>query len=300
MNKLPNNRFAETSNQVAKTARHDPLKQGRNRLWTAISVVLATVGFIPTGPKAANSSTEPMRHSAYVGDAGTTKISYLKNGLSSDPLVILVHGTPGSATGWNDYVLSPPEGMEVIAVDRLGFGESGPNQAITSLKEQAEAVASLLPNTNRPVVLLGHSLGGPIVAWVAAHYPSRVSAVVFLAASMDPAEEKIHPMQWVGNWPLVRPFLPRAIRNANSELLALKAELVELEKMLPLIRAKVLIVHGTKDDLVPVSNVAFMQLRLSGTSCVQTTLLDGRNHFLPWNSPEVVRNAIRQALVPSC
>jgi pimeloyl-ACP methyl ester carboxylesterase len=150
------------------------------------------------------------------------------------------------------------------------------------------------------VILLGHSLGGPIVARVAAEYPERIRAVIFLAASLDPAQERIHPMQAVGAWPLVRSLLPRTIRNANAELMALKPELDDLAALLPRITAKVVIVHGTKDDLVPVANVPFMQARLTGTRCVETVLLEGQNHFLPWNSEATVRQAIRMAQEGEC
>jgi len=149
-------------------------------------------------------------------------------------------------------------------------------------------------------VLLGHSLGGPVVARVAADEPGRVAALVLLAASLDPALEEIHPMQHVGAWAPVRALLPRAIRNANSELMALKPELEALAAALPAIRAKVVIVHGTADDLVPVANVPFMQAHLSGARCVKTVLLEGANHFLPWNAEARVREAIAMALEPAC
>jgi pimeloyl-ACP methyl ester carboxylesterase len=61
----------------------------------------------------------------------------------------------------------------------------------------------------------------------------------------------------------------------------------------------VLIVHGTEDKLVPVANVPFMQARLTGARCVRTTLLQGRNHFLPWNAEAEVRAAIAAALEPA-
>ena len=213
---------------------------------------------------------------------------------------MLVHGTPGAATAWADYLLQPPAGWEVVALDRPGFGQSGPAGAITTLAGQAAAVAALLPQDGRPVVLLGHSLGGPIVAQVAVDHPGRVTALVLLAASLDPAQEAIHPMQHVGAWPGVRSLLPRTLRNANAELMALKPELEALALRLPSITAKVVIVHGTQDDLVPVANVPFMQARLTGARCVKTVLLSGRNHFLPWNSADVVRQAINQALEAGC
>jgi pimeloyl-ACP methyl ester carboxylesterase len=124
--------------------------------------------------------------------------------------------------------------------------------------------------------------------------------VVLLAASLDPAQEDIHPMQHVGAWAPVRFLLPRTIRNANAELMALKPELLALQAMLGRIKSKVVIVHGTRDDLVPVANVPFMQAQITSAACVQTVLLPNRNHFLPWNSEDVVRQAIRSALEPTC
>ena len=169
-----------------------------------------------------------------------------------------------------------------------------------SLADQAAAVVALLPAVGRKTVLLGQSLGGPIVARVAADHPHRVHALVLLAASMDPALEEIHPKQHVGAWAPLRSVLPRVFRNANSELMALKPELEALTAVLPRINARVVIVHGTLDDLVPVANVPFMQAHLGGASCVKTVLLDGRNHFLPWNSETEVRDAIRLALEGVC
>jgi pimeloyl-ACP methyl ester carboxylesterase len=280
--------------------RHRAFARPRGRLWSALGVALATLGCAPAGPQVPVALVEGLRHSLVPGAPSQPRLSYLRAGNPSGPRLILVHGTPGSATGWADYLMTPPEGLDVIALDRPGFGASGPEGAVTGLAEQAAAVLALMPDDGRPVVLLGHSLGGPVVARVAAEHPGRVTALVLLAASMDPALEAIHPMQHVGTWWPVQGLLPRAIRNANAELMALKPELDSLAVLLPRITAQVLIVHGTQDDLVPVANVPFMQARLTGARCVTTVLLDGRNHFLPWNSADIVRDAVRQALEPAC
>ena len=272
----------------------------RGRLISALGVALAAIGCAPPGPVAPASAVESMRHTLAVGAPLNATVSYLQAGDASGPRLILVHGTPGESEAWADYLLNPPAGTEVVALDRPGFGQSGPTGAITGLAEQAAAIVALLPNDGRAVVLLGHSLGGPIVARVAADHPQRITAVVLLAASLDPALEAIHPMQYVGAWPWVKGLLPRTLRNANAELMALKPELETLATRLPEIRARVLIVHGTADDLVPVANVPFMQARLTGARCVRTVLLEGRNHFLPWNAQDVVRDALREALAPAC
>jgi pimeloyl-ACP methyl ester carboxylesterase len=271
----------------------------RGRLFSAVSVVLATVGCAPPGPAAPAAAVAGLR-SHIALDTADTRLSLLSGGDAAGSLLLLVHGTPGSAEGFADYVLAPPPGLRVVALDRPGFGHSGPVGAVVSLQAQAAAVAALLPNDGRRVVLLGHSLGGAIVAQVAALWPERVHGLVLLAASLDPAQEHIHPMQHVGAWGPVRSLLPRALRNANAELMALLPELQALAPWLPRITAKVLIVHGTADDLVPVANVAYMQARLTGARCVKTVLLQGRNHFLPWNASDVVRDAVRQALEPAC
>ena len=280
--------------------RHRAHTGTRGRLWSALSVMLAATGCAPPGPVAPEVATDSLRAEVAVGAPLFATVSYLHAGDRQGTRVILVHGTPGSATAWSDYVMSPPPGTEVLALDRPGFGRSGPAGAVTSLAQQAAAVLALMPTDGRPVLLLGHSLGGPIVARVAADHPARVAGLVMLAASLDPALEAIHPMQYVGAWGLVRPLLPRMLRNANAELMALKPELQALAKALPRITAKVVIVHGTKDDLVPVANVPFMQAHLTGARCVKTVLLEGQNHFLPWNSEATVREAIRMAMEPSC
>lgn len=242
------NKATEAGAAQPKPSRHGARRPGAP-LSTALGVALAAVGCAPAGPKTPPSATEGMRSSMVVGNPLDARISFLRAGNPAGPRVVLVHGTPGSATGWTDYLTRPPQGVDLVALDRPGFGESGPDSAVTSLAAQAAAVLALLPADARPVVLLGHSLGAPIVAWaaarLAAEQPGRPVAIVMLAGSLDPAQEQVHVMQHVGAWSPVRWMLPRVIRNANAELMALKPELEALGQLLPTVTAKVVIVHGT-------------------------------------------------------
>ena len=290
----------KTAAPARRPPRQDGLARHRFRLLSAWSVALAAVGCAPPGPRVPESATEAFRKTLAASPAIPYPISYLRAGTVNGPRLVLVHGTPGSANSWADYLMDVPPGWEVVALDRPGFGRSGPEVAVVGLAEQAAAVAALIPADGRPVVLLGHSLGGPVIARVAVDHPGRIAALVMLAASLDPELEEIHPMQYVGAWAPVRSLLPRVLRNANAELLALKSELEILAPMLRAITSRVVIVHGTMDDLVPVANVGFMQAHFGAARCVSTVLLEGHNHFLPWNSAATVREAVRLALEPAC
>ncbi len=224
------------------------------------------------------------------------KLSYIEAGDPQGHLVVFVHGTPGEAEAWADYLMTAPKGYHYVSIDRPGFGHSGPDDAVTSLSEQAAAVAALIRDKGgKPAVLVGHSLGGPIIAQVAADDPDLVAALVIVAGSLDPAQESVPFIQYVGDtWP-VSAILPRMIRNANREIIALEPQLAALSPRLAAIKVPVTIVHGTKDDLVPFANVDFIKKHMTGTKAMDVTVLDGQNHFLPWNSKDKIETAITKA-----
>lgn len=263
---------------------------------SAVLVVLATLGLRPRQPR---QDTRHLRHTIEVGGPLNTSVSCLRTGPASGARLILVHGTPGSATGWDAYLLDPPPGAEVVALDRPGFGLSGPPGAVTALDAQAAAVVALLPDDGRKAILVGHSLGGAVVAHVAASHPDRVSALVLLAASLDPGQERVHPLQRLAaRWP-IRSLLPRSLRNANLELIDFERELRALARLLAQVTAPTLIVHGTDDDLVPFANVAYMQRQLTGARMLSTRVMPAQDHFLPWNAQSGVRSALGWAMAPT-
>ncbi|MGD8327373.1 MAG: alpha/beta hydrolase [Sphingomonadales bacterium] len=231
----------------------------------------------------------------YVQAPSGHSISYIQGGTPSGRRIIFVHGTPGSADGWLDTMKQAPAGFEVIAIDRPGFGETTPHDAVTSLMTQASAIEPFLdtPNGIKPIVV-GHSLGGPVVAAAAVLYEDRIAGLVIAAGALDPGLEKTHPLQYVGAAPPIRWLLPRAIRNANTELMALKDELELLETKLDQLHIPIEIVHGTKDDLVPYDNVAFMEGHFQNVRNLSVDTLDGVNHFLPWNSMDHLWLAIQR------
>jgi pimeloyl-ACP methyl ester carboxylesterase len=71
------------------------------------------------------------------------------------------------------------EDFRVVALDLGGHGESGTDRADWSIASFGEDVASVVRDLNlRRVVLVGHSMGGPVALEAAGRLPGRVIGVV--------------------------------------------------------------------------------------------------------------------------
>lgn len=170
------------------------------------------------------------------------------------PLLVFVHGSPGSWSAWEDFFKDSTlfNHFNLLAVDRPGFGYSGLGKAEKSLEKQALLLKPILqkhlPN-NQKAILIGHSLGGPLIGRMAMDYPHLIKGLVFVAASNDPQLEPPRWYRYIGDSFLIRYFLPKSFRASNREILYLKPE---LEKMLPLwenITCPVAIIHGEKESI---------------------------------------------------
>lgn len=224
-------------------------------------------------------------------------VSFLSAGEPDAPRVVFVHGTPGDAANFARYLASPPPGLELISIDRPGFGQSrtpgAKKDAVPSFEDQARAIEPLLvQRRGRWPVLIGHSLGGPIVARAAADYPDRVGGLIILAGSLDPELEEWKWYNAAGDFPLVRPFMGRSLKTSNDEVREAKRQCEQLALVLHQVRCPVIIIHGTKDRLVPVANVDYMHRTLTNATILQTTLIPGEDHFIPWTQEAKVREAI--------
>lgn len=209
--------------------------------------------------------------------------------------IVYVHGTPGDATNWGRYLRDPVGGRPSYALDRPGFGASLASGALPSFQEQAAALRPLLEAFDQPAILVGHSLGGPIVARAAVDYPELVAALVIAAGSLDPDLEKLKWYNHAVRLPLVGLFLPQAIMHANDEVMAAKAETTELGEVLEQLRCPIVIVHGTEDALVPYANAAYIKSACMNAAAVELITLEGANHFIIWQHVEVMRDAIERA-----
>ena len=246
-------------------------------------------------PHAARVKDRPPRL-RLVGRGALPDLSYLAAGDPAGRKVLFIHGTPGAASDWTALLRTTPQGQHRLAVDRPGFGQSGPGAPVVGLSEQAHAIASLVRNGNRPAVVVGSSYGGPVALQLAADHPDLVSGVLLVGAAGDPKREEIHPLQRLAATRSMRSLLPRALAHSNAELLALRRELENLSKGIARIRAPVTILQGLHDTLVPVENSAYLAARLVGAMLKRVVLVEQAGHFLHILRADLVEEALRQVL----
>ena len=194
-------------------------------------------------------------------------INYAEIGNDTLPVAFFVHGSPGSWSGWEGFFKDSVllQKVKMVAVDRPGFGYSGLGNAEKSLEEQAKFLKPILEKykkTNRKLILIGHSLGGPMIARMAMDYPQLIDNLIFVAASNAPELEPARWYRYIGDFFLFRYLIPRSFRASNREILYLKPE---LEKMMPLwgkIKQQSIVIQGDKDIFVPYQNAEFTKIML--------------------------------------
>ena len=81
---------------------------------------------------------------------------------------------------------------------------------------------------------------------------------------------------------------------ADGELAAAKKQTELLAPELCKITCPVIVIHGTKDELVPYANAAYAQRMLTNAKSVSIVTLEEQGHFVPWERPEVIRAAIEE------
>jgi len=215
---------------------------------------------------------------------------------NADCELVFVHGSPGGAGIWRSQFIKPYPGADLIAYDRPGYGGSTPTEGQPHLQEQVDALTALLTSitTNR-VLLVGHSYGSPICLLAALEHPDRIGGVVLIGGDVDPAEEKPMWIQYVFEWRVDSWLLPRNLRQCNREMLTVREDLKAMQKRFPQLTVPVVMLHGGRDPLVPVENVAWLgdQLAAAGKRELFTMIVHpDYNHFIPWEHPDAVAAAI--------
>lgn len=258
--------------------------------WSAALLAGCTV----PGPRSPSAAVRALERFAYADSSGNS-LSLLRAGDRGAPRIIYVHGSPGDATAFADQLVKPIPGFESVSIDRPGYGRASGTGAVASFESQARAIEPLLVEQGgRWPILVGHSLGGPIIARAAADFPERVGGLVIVAGSLDPSLEELKWFNHIAAAAPVRWVVPATLRVSNAEMFAARTETLQLAGVLDRIRCPVAIVHGARDGLVPSANVDYMQRTLTNAASIRVDIFKDQGHFLVWNAEG--QSAIRAAI----
>jgi pimeloyl-ACP methyl ester carboxylesterase len=168
-----------------------------------------------------------------VQSADEVPIAYEVRGQGPRTLVF-VHGWSCDRNHWRHQMDSLQGEYRVIALDLAGHGASGKSRTDWSIANFANDVAAVVRAVDaRKVVLIGHSLGGPVVLEAGLLVPDRVIGVIgveaFYDGWADPAFGKVidqlRPDFKTGVHSFVRkamflPTSPAALADSISEAMA--------------------------------------------------------------------------------
>jgi pimeloyl-ACP methyl ester carboxylesterase len=205
------------------------------------------------------------------------------------PTLVFIHGSPGT---WMHYMKfmwdsSMRKKFRIVAIDRPGFGYSSFGKAM-HLQEQSNMILPVLEKlkTDKPMFLVGHSMGGPVAVKMAADNPALFKTLVIVAGAIDLNQESKETWRKIMN---VKPFywaLPGAFGPSNTELLYLKKDLIPLQNDFAKITCNILFVHGDKDTWVPIKNIAYGKKMMINAASISADTLRGADHQIPWKNKQ--------------
>jgi pimeloyl-ACP methyl ester carboxylesterase len=228
------------------------------------------------------------------------------------PTVVLVHGAFADSSSWNGVVkILEKDGYPVIAAAN----------PLRTLKGDAQSVADILAGIKSPVVLVGHSYGGPVIS-EAAYGNANVKALVYVAALAPEAGETVAGL--AGKFPgsTLGPTLapPVALKdggkdlyiqqdkfhdqfaadvpNADAKLMAAtqrpvtEAALNEAASEPAWKTIPSWFVYGDKDKNIPPQAMAFMAERAHAK---KTVVVKGASHVVMVSNPKAVASLIESA-----
>lgn len=236
--------------------------------------------------------------------------------------VLLLHGQPGSARDWDRVLDALGRDAAVLALDRPGW--DGRSQAIDLEGNAAAAITALDAHGITRAVVVGHSFGGAVAAWLAVHHPSRVAALVLAAPSANGralyaldrvlasrvvgaaavagvgAALSLSPLRHViaARADLDESYLrglgrllmrPSSWRAFVVEQRALIVGIPRLEAQLRRISAPTVIVAGAADRIVPTAAAELLAQQIPGAELV---MLNRAGHLLPHRHAEKLAEII--------
>ncbi len=147
------------------------------------SIVLLLVGCGKKGEEpvdVAEKGAEPTIIVDNAISADGVSISYEVRG-EGEPALVFVHGWSNKRSLWDVQLTHFSQKYKVVAIDLAGFGDSGNNREKWTMEAFGKDVVAVLNKLNlRDVILIGLSMGGPVVIETAELSPEHIIGIVLV------------------------------------------------------------------------------------------------------------------------
>ncbi len=235
-------------------------------------------------------------YSDHYYDAEGYRVHYVSVGDPTKPMVLFIHGSPGSWDTFIHFLMDEDliEQFYLVAVDRPGHGATA-GEVLPDIYAQARALLPILDVGSGQPIIVAHSYGGPIAVVLALSDQGKVGSLILLAPTLDPiGEEENHwkrISQILAEIPLVRELINPALRTAALELRPLPEQMRTIEPALSNLMIPVTIMQGDKDRIGAVSNIDYVTSHFTGT-VVDVVEIPDAGHRIPTYNTDLVKEEI--------
>ena len=158
--------------------------------------------------KAVNSKTPDggVNETMYVDINGTKQWINIYGYDKDNPVLLYLHGGPGTATSWLDWSIlrTLSEDYTVVDWDQRGFGHNYPDYAEDEfptaemfLQDGLEMTDYLREHLGKDkITLIGHSWGSVYASNLALEYPEKYDACIAVSLMVDMPESKAMFKEW--------------------------------------------------------------------------------------------------------
>jgi len=129
---------------------------------------------------AAEKEAEPTITIDNAISADGVSIAYEVRG-EGEPALVFVHGWSSNRNTWEAELAHFSQKYKVVAIDLAGFGASGNNREKWTMGAFGEDVAAVIKQIGLDdAVLIGHSMGGPVILEAAKRIPESITGLVLV------------------------------------------------------------------------------------------------------------------------
>jgi len=194
--------------------------------------------------------------------------------------IVFLHGWGSSTRTWEHVIAALPPGYRTVAIDQRGWGSSDHPASGYSLAELADDTEGAIEALGlERYILVGHSMGGKTVQFLASHRPKGLAGLVLVAPAPPSPFNVPEELRVMIAGPNVREFVTMAVEKMlthkpisreDVELLVADAirgsvaartawgrqtSLEDITEAVGHINVPTLVISGEQDKIDPVENL---------------------------------------------